>query len=829
MEVIHTLVARVEPKRRKGGGRDPGGISLLGEFSAKAGDFRDIAQRLVRAVGRQLGRRSGERKLAVDRHVFHLRRNGDLVALCLCPAASDPKLVSKFLAVVHSQIGVLLDQNASQAAQRRRRRRHRREQTSTESAWLFDASSRCSAVLQHCMSWAAAGGADSTRLLLGTRTKSAGSLTSSSSSAHASPGPPSSSSSSSSLSSSPSTSSLMASSVATVASAFPSQTPSSPSTLSSLSPPRYPVAPRRPPRPARPGPVGLLLPVGFGDGSASGSGPAAGASLLEALNSSARQALQRDVAAATDRESYLNLLDRHRAILMRLPLPNAQPTTQEQAQKDAVREVFLLNGRRFTGEHIQPLLGELERMLTPFAYTAGARRSTALDVLRAASRTCTGGDSYFAVAQVFGRPGVMVTAGHMEACPIEIRVGAADGVCTIRSHNVYALLDEDGMMMGGGDEEEGVGEGEGEREDDDDGNGGPIVVLDTVVVDRIDCISGASSRSLCVTNPRIEATPLIYKVSGAGTPSANGTYTRLPGGWSAGSLRYANSSGYFLSFGATLAPAEKMRGKRVVLDEFVWTLGRSPDRVAYVCTAWDSGGGSRGGDGVTAAATWAPQAGWRVVAGEHGGVLPAPVVVVESRGYAKVLRSERQQHFDTPDPDGAGGGGGGGGGHALRPRQPPPSADSGIDLLSGSPARAPAGDPSVLPETLRIFEAEGVRETAAEVSSPGTQYVAAEEQTVVLGGNPANRHRRLSSRATATNPFALAEAAAAEAAAVGARGARGARPHRTRERVSSNQFIAAATRASFRRRRRSQTASSSSSSSSAEMRVGDGAGDVVIL
>ena len=104
MEIIHTLLAHLPPKR--------GAPVLLGSYSTKAGNFRDIAWQLVEREGRQL-RKEGSQRYEAASFVFQMRRfsvqatssvmPGSLLFCCLVSASENPSKVGDFLQVAHSQ------------------------------------------------------------------------------------------------------------------------------------------------------------------------------------------------------------------------------------------------------------------------------------------------------------------------------------------------------------------------------------------------------------------------------------------------------------------------------------------------------------------------------------------------------------------------------------------------------------------------------------------------------------------------------------------------------------------------------------------------------
>ena len=92
-------------------------VAVLGDYSTKAGDFRNVAWRLVCSVAPLLPHNTVKRYL-VSGHTFHLRHfEGGLIVLCLTLCEAPRAGVSHFMSVVHSQVTALF------ARSRRRRRR----------------------------------------------------------------------------------------------------------------------------------------------------------------------------------------------------------------------------------------------------------------------------------------------------------------------------------------------------------------------------------------------------------------------------------------------------------------------------------------------------------------------------------------------------------------------------------------------------------------------------------------------------------------------------------------------------------------------------------
>lgn len=563
LPIIYTLVARV--------GSHP---HRLGDYSTKAGDFRDIAWELLCRIAKKWKGRKKEirvvKRYQVAIYTFHLCQfENNLAVLCLTPSSAMRSKVSHYLQIVHSQVIVLF------ASQNRRKLRSMGPGTEkNESNWLYDQVSRVSFLLQHLMQWAANSGEISGQLFPGIRTNA-----------------------------------LSAELVTSRGSESPFSDVKSNSHSSSGNSSRSRINENHEKqhhcRSRTNGDTGILLPVGFGNANET---PHQGATHpLDHLIQAERKSLLESVSLCKTVFDYLSLLNKHRHILLSLSLPNSKPTSREQAFKDAVREKISLNGKAFSGNDVLRLTRELERLIAPFAHNAAARVETAMDVLRAASRTCTGGDSFFGISSIFSRPGVVVTAGHMAARPVEISINST-GEATIVSHNSFEIHNEEELMGG------------------DDGNG--IITIDTVIQEVIDCISGNAERIMSVKCPIIENMPLIVRVLKCGNPSVNGVYRRYDSnGWGPKDIYYANDNGIFLS--QRHIAEEKLIGERVRVAEREWVLANRSKGIDYfVASILDQG---REEEHLILEP---PSDGWRPVKGI--GALPCPQIVVKSRGYAAV-------------------------------------------------------------------------------------------------------------------------------------------------------------------------------------------------
>jgi hypothetical protein len=530
--IFFSLIARLSKSSTK----------LLGSYSTKAGNFRDIAWQLVVQEGLHLEKDGRQRAYQTEDYVFHLKRYDNILILCLVSATTRTSKVSNFLHVVHSQFLITVEQES------RTRRRRRRPDSASVVSGLYDAVSVTSAVLQRCMAWVAEPDSHK-QLMLRTKTQAHNNR----------------------------------------------ESDGDKNKNKNKNKNKMSRVKSRSSRTLRAN-TGMLLPMGFGDASTgTGHHP------LDNLNSHVRAQFYADNSAAKSKEDYLKMLHKHRGFLLRLPLPNTKPTTEDQAFKDSVRETFTLNGMRIEGHRALDMMRRLEEMIAPFAFSTAARAKTALDVLRAASRTTTGGDSYFLTSTLFGRPGVMVTAGHVGTpMPIDIR-STKRGNIVIRTFNIFELHDEEALMDGGTEDCE------------------PIIVLTTETVESIDCITGNAKRVLLITSDNLSKMAFKYRIRGAGIPHANGLYVRH------GAERiFANQGGYFLTY--TTVGETDIGGGRLRLEEHRWILfRRSQENVCYACTV--------------SANDEASSAGWLAV-NEGGGVPPNPTVTVIERGYAPVSRED---------------------------------------------------------------------------------------------------------------------------------------------------------------------------------------------
>ena len=533
--ILHTLLAKLPEN-------SPTPV-LLGSFSTKAGNFREIGWQLIVREANKLQEGSQRAYLAQD-YTFHLIRYQNVLILCLTNSSTSKSQVGDFLQVVHSQYLVTLEKNS------RRKRKTKHNQQNQNSQGLHD---DVASMLQRCMTYHASSNKHK-QLLLSTRTRSRSKMTDTNR----------------------------------------SNTTNTKQNISRNS------------RSNRTN-TGMLLPMGFGNAS---SGTASHS--LDSIDPQAKSHFLRDIENAETTSDYYHILHDHRGILLHLNLPNTKPTTEEQAFKDSVRETFLLNGQPMEGHRALDLMRNIEAMTAPFAFSVEARAKTALDVLRAASRTTTGGDSYFLTSTLFARPGVMVTAGYV-AChlPIEIQ-STKRGQIIIKTHNRYELHDEESMMTGDIDDRE------------------AMIVLETETIETIDCITGNGKRILRITSNDITNLVLEYHIRGAGLPRSNGKYTRH------GCEKiYVNKAGYFLTY---LESNEKdIGGGRMQLEDHQWIIYKSmKDRICYRCNV------NEGEE--------ANQNEWVAVSNGEG-VPPNPTIEITKRGYATLSREDIRALFVEENDD----------------------------------------------------------------------------------------------------------------------------------------------------------------------------------
>ena len=143
------------------------------------------------------------------------------------------------------------------------------------------------------------------------------------------------------------------------------------------------------------------------------------------------------VAIAESVDSFLTVLHQFREALLEIPLPPPSAVDLGQAIKDAQRETIVLNGKAFQGDAIG-LEAEMLRLVEPLVVDVETAKMLCQDILRASSRTASGGDSYSIGSTILVRRGNLLTPAQVESAPITISIGV-DGVVEIKAENVFTL------------------------------------------------------------------------------------------------------------------------------------------------------------------------------------------------------------------------------------------------------------------------------------------------------------------------------------------------------------------------------------------------------
>ena len=211
--------------------------------------------------------------------------------------------------------------------------------------------------------------------------------------------------------------------------------------------------------------VGILLPRGFAEEEVNAESEAAAhtvkaADLLASVPPEHQARLNAACVAAETRADVFDVFVRFEWLLGSIALPRTfTGVSMEQAWKDVRREQLLLNGRSVEGA--EALHAALEPLLQAFTFDSEARGSLALDLLRAASRTSSGGDAYFVVASLLAKPGVACTASaDRDPGPVSITI-TPKGEAVIITRSCFELKrlpsmddddedDEDDELGGGG-------------------------------------------------------------------------------------------------------------------------------------------------------------------------------------------------------------------------------------------------------------------------------------------------------------------------------------------------------------------------------------------
>ncbi|CAM9426636.1 unnamed protein product [Phaeothamnion confervicola] len=205
--------------------------------------------------------------------------------------------------------------------------------------------------------------------------------------------------------------------------------------------------------------VGILLPLDYsgmvepealGRAAQQPPGFAPEEPLLREMDPMARKALRTQVDLSRTADDCLSVLVKFRDVLNSVTLPRPAAVDYNQALKDAQRERIRVNDRVFQGK-VEPLLEELRSLVGPLVFETALVTEVCQDIIRASSRTASGGDTYAVVAAVLSRPeaGDLLTPSGTESAPIAIGLDGAKGEVVITVENRFILRKSAMANMGG--------------------------------------------------------------------------------------------------------------------------------------------------------------------------------------------------------------------------------------------------------------------------------------------------------------------------------------------------------------------------------------------
>ncbi|CAN0317628.1 unnamed protein product, partial [Ascophyllum nodosum] len=360
-----------------------------------------------------------------------------------------------------------------------------------------------------------------------------------------------------------------------------------------------------------------------------------------------------------------------RQTLFSMPLPPPAAVDYEQALKDAQRESI---EAMFHG-HLEELLTTLRDLVGPLVFgDESLMRTVCQDIVRASSRTSSGGDTYAVVAELLSRPteGDVLTPSGVESAPIGISVDGVKGEVVITVENSFLLrrnavdvtgtevrrpekvtgklkakmvkarghLDdlveqtaeqfrkmevrEEGCLGGPGwsleetvtKNDRGCSEDSAPDEVRESEKQYSLQIAGIPVVGRVEVylrlLDGSSKRRLRITCPDVERCPPECILLGAGTNEANGTY-ELTGFRNAAPM-------YTKENGVTIA-------KKCLGGREGWIIGCPPNRVLY---------GQPGDTDLP------PDLHWSLVNGGTG-QNPPPTLIMHSHRLAKEIMIDIRQ------------------------------------------------------------------------------------------------------------------------------------------------------------------------------------------
>ena len=311
--------------------------------------------------------------------------------------------------------------------------------------------------------------------------------------------------------------------------------------------------------------------------------------LLERIPKKRMEAFEAAVVGARSEDDILSACIRFSKFLQRLRLPRTfESIDLQQAYKDIKRERVEINGEEVTVEGPEELETILRPLLTDFTFDSDAEMRVVQDIVRACSRTASGGDAYFVVTNLFGRkPGYAVLPGRGDPGPVVVNISrTGEGSFITRSEFEVRCIDPHEAARQGAHPKQmqfrtrhsaaewrvfsrGIYDlpvhAAQLRADDPRDEASVVLALTAVIEEKLDFVRAEGSRVLRIVPHRLRSTHRTLVVSGAGTVLANGVYTRVR--FQHGSPMFRNNHGVCVSV------------ERVGPSAYFWVIGHPP--VAY--------------------------------------------------------------------------------------------------------------------------------------------------------------------------------------------------------------------------------------------------------
>lgn len=138
-------------------------------------------------------------------------------------------------------------------------------------------------------------------------------------------------------------------------------------------------------------------------------------------------ALKAQITRSKSRDDMCTAIHIFRDLLgLGLHLPRPAAVETKQALKDAARESIKVQDVLFASD-CEGVQGALKEAIEPLSSDSGLVDSVCSDILRAASRTASGGDSYTVVRAMLATDDSPLTPAPVKQAPILIQVDADSG------------------------------------------------------------------------------------------------------------------------------------------------------------------------------------------------------------------------------------------------------------------------------------------------------------------------------------------------------------------------------------------------------------------